>query len=46
MSQPNKRISHVLFLAVVAAALLIPVGGWAQEMPPLPTLQIGVEKAE
>jgi flagellar biosynthetic protein FliP len=46
MSQPNKRTSHVLFLAVVSAALLIPLAGWAQEMPLLPTLQIGVAKAE
>lgn len=46
MSQPNKRTSHVLFLVVVSTALLIPLAGWAQEMPLLPTLQIGVEKAE
>jgi flagellar biosynthetic protein FliP len=46
MSQPNKRRSRVLFLAVFSTVLLIPLAGWAQELPLLPTLQIGVEKAE
>ena len=46
MSQPHKRTCHAFLLAVVAATLLIPLTGWAQEMPVLPTLQIGVEKAE
>jgi flagellar biosynthetic protein FliP len=46
MSQPTKRVRNVFFLAVLSTALLIPLAGWAQEMPVLPTLQIGVGKAE
>ncbi len=46
MSQPNKRTRRVLLLLLVSTVPLIPLAGWAQDLPLLPTLQIGIDKAE